>query len=228
MLTFELMPIHPVKDYKDLSISIEGELFFLNPDRALYWKSENTLIVTDLHLGKIHHFRNAGIYLPLNAAMDNYERLSSLLLQYQPVSLLILGDLFHSKYNQDWETFADLRSTFSQVVFKLILGNHDIIDFNLLRMNDIELHSSLEIGPFLFSHQSIADLQIYQIGGHVHPGVKLVSSGRQSLRMPCFYFGKHEALLPAFGTFTGLGLIKPAPGSRVFVISENQVAEVFG
>lgn len=87
------------------SISIEAATFMLHPYKAIYWREEDMLIVSDLHLGKVHHFRKAGIFVPTHAAMDNYERLSSLLLEFEPSKLLILGDLFHSDYNQDWKDF---------------------------------------------------------------------------------------------------------------------------
>ena len=43
----------------------------------------------------------------------------------------------------------------------------------------------------------------YVLAGHLHPGVRLHGPGRQSVRLPCFAFGRNAALLPAFSEFTG-------------------------
>lgn len=211
-----------------LTLTVEGQEFELHPHRAVYWKDQETLIVSDLHLGKIHHFRRSGIYLPSHAAMDNYERLSGLLLHYEPEKLLILGDLFHSTLNTDWKVFSDLRHTFEEVEFHLVLGNHDIINPSILADNALTLHENLKLGPFQFSHYPDKENHStkYNLAGHIHPGVRLVGSSRQSLKLPCFYFGIRNGILPAFGTFTGIALIKPEPGSQVVVISEEQLAQV--
>ena len=38
--------------------------------------------------------------------------------------------------------------------------------------------------------------------------------------------GESVAVLPAFGSFTGLGMITPEPGERVFVVAESEVVPV--
>ncbi len=211
-----------------LTLIVEGQNFELHPHRSVFWRDQKILIVSDLHLGKIHHFRRSGIYLPSHAAMDNYERLSGLLLQYEPTKLLILGDLFHSTLNTDWKIFSELRHTFEKIEFHLVLGNHDIIDPEILTDNELHLHEDLTLDPFQFSHypDEVATTDYYNLAGHIHPGVRLVGNSRQSLKLPCFYFGLKNGILPAFGTFTGIALIKPEPGSQVVVISEEQLAMV--
>ena len=43
---------------------IEGEILTFTNARALYWKKENALIISDLHVGKSAHFRKNGIAIP--------------------------------------------------------------------------------------------------------------------------------------------------------------------
>ncbi len=213
-------------DIDTVEITLHGEQMVLHPFKAMHWPSRDTLIVSDLHLGKIHHFRNAGIFLPEPAAMDNYERLSALLMQFEPARLLILGDLFHSDYNIDWKIFSELRHTFASVQFELVIGNHDILEEDLFASNGIQVYQEVwRHGPFVFSHFPI-ESEEYCLCGHIHPGVRLVGLSRQSLRLPCFYFGQALGILPAFGTFTGTTLIQPEEGDRVFVVSEDQIREV--
>lgn len=198
----------------------------LHPYKAMYWEAERMLIVSDLHLGKIHHFRNAGIFLPRHASMDNYERLSSILMEFEPKTLLLLGDLFHSRYNHDWKFFSDLRQTFGHIQFELVMGNHDILDQTLFEKNEVIFSEEKCAGPYLFTHIPREEAVAYNIAGHIHPGVRLVGDGRQSLRLPCFYFGKHQAILPAFGAFTGTHLVFPQPNEQVVVISEGQLVAI--
>ncbi len=208
-------------------LEVQGVRLTLHPDRAMFWPAKSLLILADLHLGKIQHFRNSGIYLPKIASFDNYERLSGLLLEFLPDTLMIMGDLFHSKYNQDWINFCELRNTFPDVHFKLIPGNHDILDSELFIKNDVDLYKDgMTLDHFHFSHHPIETPGLYNFAGHIHPGIRLVGEGLQSLRLPAFYFGVKQALLPSFGTFTGMSLIKPEKGDQVVVISEDGLVNV--
>ena len=54
--------------------------------------------------------------------------------------------------------------------------------------------------------------------GHIHPGISIYSGSRQSVHLPCFYFTKQYAVLPAFGKFTGTYTIKPKRGENVYAI----------
>jgi len=66
----------------------------------------------------------------------------------------------------------------------------------------------------------------YNLIGHIHPGVQLKGSAKQSIKLPCFYFGVQQGILPAFGAFTGLTALKVKKNYRVFVIVEKTVFEV--
>jgi metallophosphoesterase superfamily enzyme len=65
-----------------------------------------------------------------------------------------------------------------------------------------------------------------RMAGHWHPAVLLKGRGRQRLRVPCFWFGKQNALLPAAGAFTGGHVIEPEPGDRVYAWTRDAVWEV--
>jgi metallophosphoesterase superfamily enzyme len=67
---------------------------------------------------------------------------------------------------------------------------------------------------------------LYNLSGHLHPGVNMRGKARQSVTLPCFYFGENMGLLPAFGTFTGLARIYPKKNDKVFVIVEEKIIEI--
>ena len=43
------------------------------------------------------------------------------------------------------------------------------------------------------------------------------------MTLPCFYFGRDYALLPAFGEFTGTAVVRPRAGEGVFVLAGDEV-----
>lgn len=186
------------------------------------------LLLADLHLGKTAHFRKAGIAVPSAAAQSNWDRLYSLLLDYKPQKVVFLGDLFHSSYNPVWEDVGIMTVQFKYTQFLLIQGNHDILAKADYEQAGLSVYPSLEIGPFLFTHEPLEESssEQYNLAGHIHPCVHLRGNGRQRLRLPCFYFGKNGGLLPAFGAFTGMAGIQPKDGEEVYVVAEDCVLKV--
>ena len=106
---------------------IRNSTFTLGSEKELFWPEKKTLIISDLHLGKIKHFSTSGIQVPLMANKNNYWRLSQLLGKYDCRRVLILGDLFHSVYNAEWEVFIDFVKNYDELDWVLVKGNHDIL-----------------------------------------------------------------------------------------------------
>jgi len=209
--------------------TVAGERLWLHPFRAAYWEAENTLLIADLHLGKAVHFRREGIPVPPSVSDENWDRLIALLLDFQPKRVLLLGDLFHSDYNREWEDFRKMVEQFSAVGFELILGNHDSLPQELYEKSNLTLRPEpFEQGPFLFSHHPMEELLEgqYNLAGHIHPCVFLHGNGRLRERLPCYYFGTQQGILPAFGAFTGMAKVHPKQGEQVFVIAEQSVIKV--
>lgn len=205
---------------KTHEIIIEGEAVQLLPQKALLLVHHHALLIADLHFGKINHFRKAGIPVPVKANERNTETLIDLINQHRPQRVIFLGDLFHSHYNEEWEVVGQITNHFKNVSFELVIGNHDILSENQYQRHRFKLHEQLKIGNLLLTHEELEEVPInfYNLSGHIHPGVRLHGKGRQSLRLPCFYFGERKGLLPAFGSFTGLASIKPKKGDRVYAI----------
>jgi DNA ligase-associated metallophosphoesterase len=207
-----------------------GNNFLLDAGRSIFWEEEKILILSDLHLGKAGHFRKAGIGIPQTIFREDMQRLVSQLQYYKPVKLLVVGDLFHSTENKEHELFVKWRKNFPAVSVQLVKGNHDILEEKWYRQAGIDVQTGvLNIGGFLFTHdiqgvQSQED--VYCFSGHIHPGIRMTGIGRQSLQLPCFYFGKNYAVLPAFGKFTGTFPVKPVKGDVVFALAENKIIRI--
>jgi uncharacterized protein len=140
-----------------------------------------------------------------------------------------VGDLFHSHANKEHDYFEKWRSDFAATGITLVMGNHDVLEPGFYHRNNITVAGQqLAEGDFLFTHD-IADAgagKQYIFSGHIHPGVRLTGAGRQSVQLPCFYFGQHHAVLPAFGKFTGTMLMEPEKNASVFAVAGGKVFPV--
>ena len=76
-------------------ICVEGETLVLDHRRALYWPSRSALVIADSHFGKSAIFRREGIALPEGSDQDDLVILGSLIDEYSPAHLCILGDFVH-------------------------------------------------------------------------------------------------------------------------------------
>lgn len=205
---------------------VKGERFRLLSEKALFWEKHKILLIADLHLGKANHFRRSGIAVSQQVNDHNIEKLIQVLNQCQPERVIFMGDLFHSHYNQEWEVFGQVLKYFPAISFELIIGNHDIMSEYQYLKHQLKLHQEpLIIAPFSLSHETMEmeSEDLYNIAGHLHPGVRLTGKGRQSVKLPCFYFGKEFGLLPAFGEFTGLAIVKPKKDDQVYVVLDKQI-----
>ena len=65
------------------------------------------------------------------------------------------------------------------------------------------------------------------LAGHLHPARRLHGPGRDSVRLPCFVHeegqGRGQAVLPAFGEFTGGWTMESAPGRRFYAVGGSAV-----
>jgi DNA ligase-associated metallophosphoesterase len=214
-----------------MQLSVKGQTLHLHPLKAIFWEEKQTLFLADLHLGKAAHFRKKGLAVPAQVLQTNLENIRLLLEWYSPNRVLFLGDLFHSTHNPVWEELLRFLETFPEVSFELVKGNHDILPPAAYENSLLRLHKeTLTEEPFIFSHHPLdtTNLNYFNFYGHLHPGVMLAGPGKQTLKLACFHFGQQQAVLPAFGAFTGLAIVTPAASDRVFVVAEGEVLEVGG
>ena len=206
---------------------VHGERLQLLPERAVWWPGGGVLFVADFHLGKAASFRRAGIPVPEATTDESLERLGRALDRSAASKLVILGDFLHSRDGRALQTFARFRQwrrLRASLAMTLVRGNHDD------RAGDPPSEWGIEcvdpgtgLGPFALVHEPAPVRGGYALGGHIHPAVRLTEAGRQSLRLPCFWFGPRVGVLPAFGAFTGSAVVRPKRGDQVFVIAEGEV-----
>ena len=182
----------------------EDTLLEMLPSRALFLPETKELLICDIHLGKAEYFQQNGIPLTNNSDEDNFSRISTIVKKYNPEKLIILGDLFHSKYSID-ETLqkkVDGLPGILKTNVELVLGNHDV-GCNIKNIKIFDIRKTKNI---TFSHEPVSNTnnKTLNICGHYHPKLYLKKNG-DKLSFRCFAMDmkKNILYLPAFGDLTG-------------------------
>lgn len=219
-------------------IEVAGEQLILLPERAVLWPTARTLFIADTHFGKAHTFRAAGIPAPERSHHADLDLLASVIDSHQPERLIILGDLLHSRTGVRPAVIASLetwRRRYISLDIQLVRGNHDRSAGDppdLLNIRCVD--PGFLIGPFTLHHEppERPNPGSYALCGHIHPGIRLATGlgqfGPPAARFPAFIFGACAAVLPAFGSFTGLAMVKPLTDDRVAIIADGGVLPLWG
>ena len=212
----------------EVVLTLAGEEVRLLPERALFWQRTCTLVVTDVHWGKAATFRSAGIPIPGGTTGEDLARLDSALYRTGARRLVVLGDLFHAKAGRiATRTLAALREwreRCHRLEIQLVRGNHDRHAGDPpddLRINCVNAPAFLP--PFVLRHEPRDSPEGYTLSGHLHPGLVVSGPALQRERLPCFLVRPGLAVLPAFGSFTGMAPVYPEPEDRVFVVADGEV-----
>ncbi len=206
--------------------SWEDTLLEMLPSRALFLPDTKELLICDIHLGKAEYFQQNGIPLTNNSDENNFARIKKIVKRHSPEKLIILGDLFHSKYSIDktlQKKVEDLPELLKTNV-ELILGNHDVgCDIKNLKIFDIRKSKNIT-----FSHEpvNLENNKTLNICGHYHPKINLKSNG-DKLSFRCFAMDKNKKtlFLPAFGDLTG-GYPCKNSFKKWAIVSEEEIIEI--
>jgi DNA ligase-associated metallophosphoesterase len=213
-----------------LQVSRSGQTLWLSAEKCLFWEEKRMLILSDLHIGKAAHFRKSGIAVPGQLFEEDMKRIDRQIDYFQPHSLLVTGDFFHSVVNDEHERFRHWRTSHRNLQCRMVRGNHEVLSDQSYSELGIEvLGSSFTDGPFCFVHEKPEELppDIFSFSGHVHPGIRLTGTGKQAIALPCFYFAANYCILPAFSRFTGKYLVQPEKGHEVYaIVQENGVSSL--
>ncbi len=210
-----------------MRINLAGNELILDHRKVAFYEKERALILADLHIGKSAHFRKWGYSMPGMVVDKDIERLAALIQDYAPDRVYILGDLFHSHVNREFEKWDALIEAFPYLQFFLVLGNHDRLSWKIRskKSNQVSLESVL-LGAFKLTHYPVDEPGKINLCGHVHPGVVLRGKGKQKMKISCFLEQPGRLILPAFSELTGLGIIRPKVGDKVYACTSTAVVEV--
>nr|WP_229428281.1 ligase-associated DNA damage response endonuclease PdeM [Massilia soli] len=205
---------------------VAGELLLLLAQKALYWPSQKTLIIADIHFGKAASFRAQGIPVPRGTTTQNLLALDELIAAHEVNRIVFLGDFLHARAahaSATLERMLEWRRQHPALALTLVRGNHDRHAGDPAASLGIEMvDEPYTLAPFSFCHHPDLDTPGYALAGHIHP-VFVLSTRFESLRLPCFVVGTKRMIVPSFGAFTGGFAIAPEAGDRIFVTSGDAV-----
>ena len=176
------------------------------PSGALHLPKQQTLCVSDLHLGKSDRIaRRSGVMLPPYEVQETLEKLENDIKATTPQTIICLGDSF-----DDLDAAKSLTDDMRLWLTKLqagrqwvwIEGNHDPGPIDL---GGTHLKQTV-VGALTFRH--IATAAKAEVSGHYHPKHQLAQNSR-----PAFIYDQSRMILPAYGAYTG-GLSSQTPELR--------------
>lgn len=218
-------------------LELAGTRLRLLACRAIWWPQAETLFVADVHLGKAETFQALGVPVPSGPTAATLRRLGAVVDATGARRLVVLGDLLHARQAREPATMAPLRAwrqARAGLEMLLVRGNHDgRAGDPPAELGIVSIDAPSPLGPFALCHEPAGDAAVspadgYRLAGHVHPAVRLRGRGGDSVRVPCFSIGKAEAVLPAFGDFTGGFTVGRSPSQRLFAVAGERVFELPG
>ncbi len=181
------------------------------PSGALYLPAQQTLVVSDLHLGKSERMaRRGGPLLPPYETRATLAKLAADIATCAPATVICLGDSFDdmtASQGLDPKDHLHLAHLITGQNWVWIAGNHDAGPTGLGGSHAVEI----QIGPLTLRH--IADpAGAGELSGHYHPKARLAGRSR-----PCFLADAARVILPAYGTYTG-GLYSHDPALTALML----------
>lgn len=183
-------------------LSFAGETFQASASGALFWRSQNALLVADLHLEKASWFARLGQLLP---PYDSHATLTALTEEVDRAGatrLYCIGDSFHDRFGCDRlpsDSRAMLEALTRRLDWTWIVGNHDPGFADHCGGRIVE---EAGIGGITLRHEAVPGDPRPEISGHFHPKLRLSLNGRHISRR-CFVASRSKLILPAFGSLTG-------------------------
>ena len=182
--------------------SFANQEFALVQGRALFWRSENALLVADLHLEKASFFARYGQMLPPYDSRETLERIALAIRETGARRVFTLGDNFHDARGAErLEPYAAgmLAALTRATDWVWITGNHDA--GSDAAPGGTEL-AELAVNGLLLRHEAQPGEARPELSGHYHPKLRIVARGRNITR-PCAVMSERKLILPAFGALTG-------------------------
>ena len=105
-----------------------GETFEVAGEAALYWRAQDALLVSDLHLEKASAFALYGQMLPPYDSVSTLQDIAALCSKYSPAKIISLGDNFHDDDGEcrlAEDAAALLVDLTGKTEWIWITGNHD-------------------------------------------------------------------------------------------------------
>ena len=209
----------------------------LAAEHAVYIRADDTLVISDLHLGYEAALQAEHVAIPRFQLESMVERLEKLLARYDPELVLINGDMKHEfskNKNQEWDEVEKIIDVLEGREIVVVRGNHDNYLQTILANRDINMEESFTLPAsqvlFLHGHKNI-DYEGLRVFSHEHPVLRFRDEVGAQVTLPCFLFDEKNNILimPAFSPLaSGTNVISPeksfmSPGLRNLDLSNAKI-----
>ena len=183
-------------------VAVCGKELIADNSGALYWPSQHTLLVADLHLEKGSSYAERGTFLPPYDTRQTLVRLAEVMDRYEPAKVIALGDSVHDRGAgmrmavEDLEVLQILQEGREWI---WLTGNHDP---DIPPQLGGKACRELEIAGIALRHQPASGAVTHEIAAHMHPAARLSMYG-YCIRRACFVGNGRRLVMPAFGAFAG-------------------------
>ena len=185
---------------------------------ALFHQRDRWLAIADLHFGYELSQRAAGNLFPLWGMQTIENRLLELVNDYEPVHLLLLGDLVHNRAGgKDLARLVEKLRELTDLV--LIAGNHD------RHLRHFDLVPSWRSNGFHFHHGDCAteSTEQVQVIGHHHPAAVVRDGAGLRLKLPAFVQEQDCWVMPAFSPWAAGTEWPPGENTVMWLCSPKRV-----
>ena len=179
-----------------------GQTFEIAGQAALYWRAQDALLVSDLHLEKASAYALYGQMLPPYDSVSTLEEIAALCRTYRPAKIISLGDNFHDddgEHRLAEGAAALLVDLACNTEWIWITGNHDRAVSGIWGGKAFD---ALTVSGITLRHEAQGGNPNPEISGHFHPKFRQVLRGRMVKRR-CFVKTPRKLIMPAFGALTG-------------------------
>ena len=154
-------------------------------DRSVYLTPSETLVLSDLHLGRA---RTAGIAMPISSADECIARLDPILERLKPRTVVLAGDILDAfstvprGVENQFSAVCDAIENRGATVVPLA-GNHDTM---LAELYDQPVDATYRVGETLIchGHELPDDEATRYLIGHEHPAIRI-----EGVKRPCYLWG---------------------------------------
>jgi uncharacterized protein len=201
LATLEHRPVAAILQEVGASrVLLSGRSLVADPTGAIFWPSENTLIVADIHLSSCSYLDGHDVLLPPYDTASSFEKLEEALDRYDPEKVVVLGNSFDglpaiglTYHQRDWlQDMMEGREWFwvtgeDAEPLPAGIGGQAVPQ---LVLNGIKFRATAVRAP-------VAN----EIAGGLHP-VAQVSQYGHVIRGRCFVTNGMRLIMPAVGNYS--------------------------
>ncbi|MDR3075350.1 MAG: metallophosphoesterase [Candidatus Methanoplasma sp.] len=177
-------------------------------DRCLILDDGPTAVLGDLHLGYESALEEEGMYIPRMNTGSIRDAVNSILSEYEPRRVVLLGDIKHDFKRSKREARDEVRKIIELLMevseVTVVRGNHDNFLQNILSDMGLNAVNHTDIGGFRMEHGHEDSGVRPVVIGHEHPSIRIPGAMSGGMKMHCFVHQREEGIivLPPFSPFS--------------------------